>query len=325
MLSLVIPVYKNEDNIPSLLDALSKLHSDLPAGTDFEVVFVVDGSPDGSFLSLRARLGDVSFSSQLLSLSRNFGAFAAIRAGLETSKGDYIAVMSADLQEPPELILDMLKGLQADDCDVAYGERQRREDPWSSKAASMTFWSLYRRFVAPDIPRGGVDIFAVTAAVRDQILELNERNSSLIALLFWIGFRRKGFPYERRERQIGTSSWTFIKKWRYMQDSIFSFSDLPISALLGVGFFGFVFSALLTVVVLISALLGTITVPGYAATILVILFLGMLQILSMGVLGIYLWRVFENTKGRPSHIVMSSETFGDSLQAGTGAHHAKQA
>lgn len=309
MLSLVVPVYKNEGNIPSLINALDEIRSQLDPANGFEVVFVVDGSPDNSFLRLRETLPDASFSAQLLSLSRNFGAFAAIRAGLETAKGNYIAVMAADLQEPPELILQMYESLKAGDCDVAYGERTDRQDPWASKLMSQSFWGFYRRFVAPDIPRGGVDIFAVTSAVRDQVLKLTERNSSLVALLFWVGFCRKGFPYERRERVIGASAWTFFKKWRYMQDSIFSFSDLPITMLLAVGFFGFLLSGALALVVLINALLGTIDVPGYAATILVILFFGMLQILSLGVLGVYLWRVFENTKGRPQHIVMSAQDF----------------
>ena len=307
MLSLIIPVYKNEGNIPSLLDAIKALQQEINGA--FEAVFVVDGSPDRSFLELRERLPEAGFASQLIALSRNFGAFAAIRAGLEAGKGDTFAVMAADLQEPPELILEMNKALAAGTCDVAYGERVKREDPWASRMLSHLFWSFYRRNVAPDIPRGGVDIFGCTRAVRDQIIALEERNSSLVALLFWVGFRRQGFPYERKAREIGQSSWSFLKKWKYMQDSIFSFSDLPISLLIGVGFIGTILSTLFALIVFVSATLGQIDVPGYAATIIVILFFGAVQLLSIGVLGIYTWRVFENTKGRPSHIVMSSEAF----------------
>lgn len=307
MLSLIIPVYNNEDNIPPLLEAIKAISDQID--DDFEAVFVVDGSPDASFLVLRDTLPNAGFTSQLIALSRNFGAFAAIRAGLETGRGDTLAVMAADLQEPPELIVQMHTALQAGQCDVAYGERIKREDPWFSRMMSQMFWSFYRRNVAPDIPRGGVDIFGCTRAVRDQILALEERNSSLVALLFWVGFRRQAFPYERRAREIGTSAWTFLKKWKYMQDSVFSFSDLPISWLLGIGFFGTILSMLFALVVFVSALAGQIDVPGYAATILVILVFGTVQLLSIGVLGIYTWRVFENTKGRPLHIVMSSETF----------------
>lgn len=307
MLSLIIPVYKNEANIPPLVEAIRDLRNQIDG--EFEAVFVVDGSPDRSLLVLRDMLPDAGFSAQLVALSRNFGAFAAIRAGLEKGRGDTFAVMAADLQEPPELIVNMHNALEAGTCDVAYGERVKRSDPWHSKILSTLFWSFYRRNIAPDIPRGGVDIFGCTRAVRDQILALEERNSSLVALLFWVGFRRQAFPYERKEREIGTSAWTFFKKWKYMQDSIFSFSDLPISLLLGIGFFGTLLSAFFAFVVFISAMLGQIDVPGYAATIIVILFFGTVQLLSIGVLGIYTWRVFENTKGRPLHIVMSSEDY----------------
>lgn len=307
MLSLIIPVYKNEANIPPLLTAVAKLRAEIPE--DFEAVFVVDGSPDRSYLVLQDALPGVSFKSQLISLSRNFGAFAAIRAGMEAARGDFLTVMAADLQEPPELILQMYQAMKDDVCDVAYGERQRRDDPWTNRILSQTFWRMYRRMAIPDIPQGGVDIFGCTRAVRDQVLRLGERNSSLIGLLFWVGFRRKGIPYNRAKREIGTSAWSFVKRWKYMQDSVFSFSDLPISLLITIGTIGLFFSTVLGLVVLFSALFGQLNVPGYAATMLVILFFGTLQMLSMGVLGVYLWRVFENTKGRPLHVIMSAQDF----------------
>ncbi len=315
MLSLVIPIFKNEENIPSLIKAVAKLETQIEA--PFEAVFVVDGSPDESFLRLREALPNASFDSQLIALSRNFGAFSAIRAGLEVAKGDTFAVMAADLQEPPELIVEMQKILSEGEFDVVFGERIKRKDPLLSRLFSIVFWWFYRRNVTPDIPRGGVDIFGCSRAVCNQILALEERNSSLVGLLFWVGFKRKAIPYERRGREIGKSSWTLLKKWKYMQDSVFSFSDLPISILLTVGLIGTVMSACFAVVVVISSLMGQIEVPGYAATIIAILFFGALQMLSVGVLGVYTWRVFENTKGRPSYIIMSSENY--SKQADTHA------
>lgn len=307
MFSLIIPVFNNEANIPALLEAVEGISSKI--NEPFEVVFVVDGSPDNSYLLLRNALPEVGFESQLISLSRNFGAFSAIRAGLERARGERLAVMAADLQEPPELIISMHQALAENECDVAYGVRQRRNDGWSSDLMSSMFWGMYRRVISPDIPKGGVDIFGCSAQVRDQIIGLGETNSSLIGLLFWVGFRRKGFPYERAKREIGTSAWTFVKKWKYMQDSVFSFSDLPITLLIVIGFFGLLLSTLFGIIVLVTSLVGQITVPGYAATILAILFFATLQILSIGILGVYLWRVFENTKGRPLHIVMREDTF----------------
>ena len=320
MLSLIVPVYMNEGNIPSLIKAIRALRNTID--DTFETVFVVDGSPDKSFLLLRDALPEAGFDAQLVALSRNFGAFAAIRAGLEAARGDYFAVMAADLQEPPELVTSMYGALVSNECDVAYGLRTKRNDPFISRQLSKAFWSFYRRTIAPDIPRGGVDMFACNRMVRDQVLALNERNSSLIGLLFWVGFRRKGIPYERRHREIGTSAWTFVKKWKYMQDSVFSFSDLPISILLTIGFFGTFISVTFGSIVVISALAGQIDVPGYAATIIVILVFSTLQLLSIGVLGVYIWRVFENTKGRPLHIVMSQDVF-DGDADGCGAQSAR--
>lgn len=209
MFSLVIPVYRNEDNIPDLLGAIDRLHEEI--GSEFEAIFVVDGSPDNSYLRLRDALPKAAFSSQLVALSRNFGSFAAIRAGLEIARGEAIAVMAADLQEPPHLILEMREALMQGHCDVAYGVRTARADGFVRRLLAQMFWGMYRHFITSDIPSGGVDIFGVTSKVRDQVLSLGERNSSLVGLLFWVGFRRQGFPYERGKREIGTSSWTFKK------------------------------------------------------------------------------------------------------------------
>lgn len=313
MFSLIVPIYKNEANIPSLLAAINWIRSKLVG--PFEVVFVVDGSPDNSLLVLRRDLSKAEFDAQLISLSRNFGAFAAIRAGLEAARGERFAVMAADLQEPPDLIIEMNRVLEADECDIAIGTRVRREDSWMSRLTSGVFWWLYRRLVIKDMPSGGVDIFGCNRFVRDELIALSERNTSLVGLLFWVGFRRKLVPYHRVRREIGVSAWSFAKKWSYMQDSVFSFSNLPISLLLRAGVLGVAVSVAFGLVVLISALNGRISVPGYAATIIVIIFFGMLNLLSSGVLGLYIWRVFENTKGRPLHIVMSTDTF--------SAHHAK--
>lgn len=314
MFSLIIPIYKNEANIPRLLGAVSSICFQIEG--EFEAVFIVDGSPDNSFLVLRRDLASAGFHSQLISLSRNFGAFAAIRAGLAAARGERLAVMAADLQEPPGLVIEMNRSLAHDECDIAIGIRTTRDDSWSTRITSAIFWWLYRRLVFRDVPPGGVDIFGCQRFVRDQLLTLTERHSSLVGLLFWIGFRRKLFPYKRARREIGVGAWSFAKKWAYMQDSIFSFSHLPISLLLRFGFLGVAFSVLFGLVVLVSAVSGRITVPGYAATIMVIIFFGTLNLLSIGVLGLYLWRVFENTKGRPLHIVMSSDTFSGSSEAG---------
>jgi glycosyltransferase involved in cell wall biosynthesis len=318
VISLVVPVYKNADNIPPLLAAIGELHSAL--NNELEAVFVVDGSPDDSWLRLHSSLGAVPFPAQLLSLSRNFGSFAAIRAGMLAARGEYIAIMAADLQEPPALVTQLVEQLRSGDYDVAVGQREARQDPGPSAVMSNLFWWFYRRFVQSEIPEGGVDIFACTRAVRDTLLALPENNSSLVGLLFWVGYRRAAVPYARRAREIGVSAWTFRKKLRYLSDSVFSFSDLPIQLLLRIGIVGLVVSLLFAVVVVCAKLFGDIPVPGYAATVLVVTFFGALNCFGLGIIGGYVWRTFENTKSRPNYIVRRHDRFGRQAASGDPSH-----
>jgi glycosyltransferase involved in cell wall biosynthesis len=154
VLTLVIPVYRNEGSIPDLLDAVSGLHRDLDG--QMQAVFVIDGSPDRSFELLRDALPARPFASKLALLSRNFGSFSAIRAGLELSETERYAVMAADLQEPPELVLEMDKALRTEPVDVVVGTRQGREDPLMTRLPAQLFWWLYRKYVVPEVPPGGV-------------------------------------------------------------------------------------------------------------------------------------------------------------------------
>jgi glycosyltransferase involved in cell wall biosynthesis len=307
MYSLVIPVYKNEDSIPDLLRALRKLGEELHQR--LEVVFVVDGSPDRSAELLHEALPREAFPSRLVLLSRNFGAFAALRAGLAEAEGPYFAVMAADLQEPPELVLTFFRALESEPIDVVIGRRDGREDPLLSRWASQVFWFFYRRFVQKEMPPGGVDTFGCNLAFRDRLLALRESNSTLVGLLFWLGFRRKLVGYVRQTRHHGRSAWTFSRKLRYLTDSVYAFSDLPIRLLVSVGALGLFFSGIFAVVILISRLTGLITVPGYAATVLAVTFIIALNSFGLGVIGSYVWRAFENTKGRPQSIVMAKFEF----------------
>jgi glycosyltransferase involved in cell wall biosynthesis len=303
--SLVIPVYNNADSLARLLPACEGLSDQL--GGDLEVVFVVDGSPDASHSSLQAQLPRVRFRSRLVLLSRNFGSFSAIREGLRVASGRYFAVMAADLQEPPELVLSFFRALAGEPIDLVLGTRISRADPPLSRLASSLFWWLYRRLIEPQMPRGGVDVFGCNREFRDRLLALPESNSSLVGLLFWLGYRRKLIAYARQPRLAGRSGWTLRKKLKYLFDSLFAFSDLPIRLLAFFGGLGLVTSATLSLVVLIARILGWVTVPGYAATVLV--FFAALNSFGLGVIGSYVWRTFENTKGRPLAIVMSAEDF----------------
>ncbi|MGH8552348.1 MAG: glycosyltransferase family 2 protein, partial [Methylococcales bacterium] len=208
--SIVIPVYRNAENIPSLLSALEQINQRVE--NDLEVIFVMDGSPDESGRLLLDQGSRLSFPGRLVFLSRNFGSFTAIRTGLEVAEGKFVAVMAADLQEPPELILEFFKILAANQADIVFGQREGRNDPILNRVLSITFWRLYRRLVLPAMPEGGVDIFACNRSVLDAVLTIEEPNSSLIAQLFWVGFRRSFVPYRRLERQQGQSAWNFSRR-----------------------------------------------------------------------------------------------------------------
>lgn len=307
MLSLVIPVYNNLHSLPRLLRALESFAERLP--DDLEALFVVDGATDGSLEHLRQHLPDWRVPSRLIELSRNFGSFPAIAGGLEQTAGDFIVVMAADLQEPPELALEFHRIMSAGEADVVFGVRTRRGDPWWSRWMSESFWLLYRRFVVRDMPRGGVDVFGCTRQVCDRLLELKEAHTNLVALVFWVGFRRAFVSYDRQPRREGRSEWTFTRKLRYAIDSVFSFTDLPIRALLLLGLIGTAFALVAGVTVFVMWTLGRIPVLGYTPLMLVITFFGGLTALGFGIVGQYLWLSLQNARRRPNYIVKSSTAF----------------
>ncbi len=189
------------------------------------------------------------------------------------------------------------------------GVREARMDPFFTRLPSQIFWGLYRRYVIPSVPEGGVDIFACNKAFRDTLLTLDERHSSLIAQLFWLGYRSKSVTYVRQKRAHGKSAWTFSKKLNYMMDSVFAFTDLPIRLLIRVGGASAILAALFGVGVALARLFNLIDVPGYAMTINVIVFLGAVNLFGLGIVGSYAWRTYENTKARPIAIPMRVEHF----------------
>src|SRR5262249_11753278 len=179
------------------------------------------------------------------------------------------------------------------------GGRTTPDAPPISRMTAGLFWFFYRSLVVREIPSGGVDVFACNKRVRDELLMLEEANSSLIGLVFWIGFRRKEVPYDRRARKHGRSTWTFRKKLTYLLDSVFAFTDLPIRILAALGILGVVFSFTFGFVVLLARLIGNIDVPGYTPIVLTMTFFGGLNMVGLSIVGAYAWRSYENTKRRP--------------------------
>jgi glycosyltransferase involved in cell wall biosynthesis len=312
--SVVVPVYRNAESLPEVVARLAAL-----AGARvgrLEAVFVVDGSPDDSLHVLRRVLASGQLEAQIISLSRNFGSFSAIRAGMAVARGDFIAVMAADLQEPVEVVAGFFDKLEHDECDIVFGERVDRADPAMSSMSSRVYWWLYRRFVNSEIPVGGVDVFGCSREISRQIVEFRETHTSLVGLLFWVGHRRAYVPYKRVPRHSGRSGWTARRKLRYLFDSVYAFTDLPVILLQLVGAIGVALSTLVGLIVFIAWAMGAIQQPGYTPLMIALMASTSAILLGLGVVGSYVWRAYENGKGRPIALTASHE-FYEAAQNGT--------
>ena len=308
MYSIIIPVYRNADTLKPLLERLNGMAARL-APEPLEVVFTIDGSPDDSAAILHGLLPDAFFSAQLITHSRNFGSFAAIRTGLSAARGQYFAVMAADLQEPPELVMSFFGKLKADQCDIALGIRAGRDDGFLSGLASKLFWGLYRKLAQPAMPRGGIDMFGCNEKVRQALLKFSEANSTLVGLLVWSGFRQLSVEYQRLPRPAGTSGWSLRRRVQYMEDSFYAFSDLPVRLLTWGGCLGIILTVILSIVILSARFIGEIQVPGYTPIILAVMFFGALNLMCLGLIGGYVWRNFENSKQRPHALTLAHEHY----------------
>jgi glycosyltransferase involved in cell wall biosynthesis len=301
---LVVPVFNNAASIGELVAAIERIASRVEG--ELETVFVIDGSPDNSQELLLSALGERGARARVVEHSRNFGAFSAIRTGMRLARGRYVAVMAADLQEPPDLVIEFFARLASGRVDVVAGERTSRND--RGDRASKLYWRLYSRFVMSEIPPDGVDVFACTAAVRDVVCSLEEIHTSLVGQLFWVGFRRELVPYDRLPRP-GKSGWSLRRKFRYLSDSVFAFTDLPVRLLWIVGLVGITLGVIVGAVVLVARATNSITVPGYAATVLILVFFLSLNSLGLGIIGSYVWRAYETIKRRPGAIVRETIEF----------------
>lgn len=304
--SIVIPVYKNEASVPKLFERLRDLAS---RWDPLEVILVIDGSPDGSADAIRRELVGAPFAVQLVEHSRNFGSFQAIRSGLAAVRGDYVGVMAADLQEPTSLVEEFFERLQSGEWDVAVGTRESRADPGSSRILSSAYWSLYRRLIQPEMPKGGIDIFGCTREVAERLVALEESHSSLVGLLLWVGYRRVEVPYGRVAREHGKSGWSLRRKIAYFLDSSFSFTNAPITIITLVGILGTLATIVIALTVFISWALGNIPVEGFTALMLVNLGSTGAILIALGVIGSYVRRGFDNSKRRPHAIVARKTDF----------------
>lgn len=295
-LSIVVPVFNNSANLPDLFPALERA-----AGPDAEFVFVDDRSRDDSWAQLQAyakrRPGTLA-----VRLSRNFGSFTACVAGLSRARGKAAVLISADLQDPPELIPELVSHWRAG-RQVVLAARKEREDGAASKLFSSFYYWVLRRFVFPEMPRGGFDFVLIDRVVIDAVVAAAEKNTTLMGLILWLGFDRETIQYTRRRREKGRSMWTLRKKVKYFIDSILAFSYFPIRVVQYFGFLvalgGFAYACLLIAMKLISG----IPIPGWTAMMVVTLLLGGGNFLVLGIIGEYIWRILDEVKRRPLFVV----------------------
>lgn len=314
LVSVVVPVYYNAENLPLLMERLTSVARTVPADV-FEFVFVDDGSGDASFTILRS-LTQEDPRVRVIKLSRNFGSNAAILAGLSYAKGDCAVVISADSQDPPELIPQLI-ALWREDSQVVLAARRTRQDPLASKILASIFNRLFCWCVFNDFPPNGFDFMLIDRRVVDILVTLQEKNSYIFGQTLWVGFKRQVVYYDRQERCGGRSRWTLGKKVKYFIDAFVAFSYLPlrVAAWLGmiIAGLGFLYAFL----VLGLRLITDIQVMGWASLTVVVLVTSGTQLLIMGILGEYLWRVLDETRHRPPFIVAAVVDPG--FQAGTSS------
>jgi polyisoprenyl-phosphate glycosyltransferase len=304
-LSIIIPVFNNADTLPSLITKVSTLKQQLDI--NYECIFIDDGSSDESYKILLKKIEPMPIKWQLIKHTRNFGSFQAISTGISKSRGKYIVTFSADLQEPIELIHQMYRAMLNNEAEIVFGIRKKRNDPLTSRLFSHLFWSLYKKTIFPEAPSTGVDIFGCTKRISSILLSIKESARTPISVLLWMGYPIKYIGYNRLRRESGNSGWTIIKKVHYFADNLITFTDLPILILLFVGFTQMLIAIVMLFVIVWAKIVGVITIPGYTATISVILFFSGLHSCSLGIIGYYVWKLFENSKNRPGAIILTSK------------------
>ena len=301
IISIVIPVYYNEPNLPDTIPQLLALASDLPV-YDLELVFVDDGSQDRSLEILLGAQKQFSRQIKVVKLTRNFGTMAALQAGLTVATGDCVGVIAADLQDPPELFLEMVRYWEGG-VKAIFAVRSDREESFLQKTFSNLYYALIHRFAVPGYPSGGFDFFLVDHQVVEEVNKIHEKNTNLMTLIFWLGYQAVFIPYVRRKRTKGKSRWTLAKKVKLFVDTFVSFSYFPIRLFSFLGIIYAVLSFTYGLVIFFSWLTFGIPVQGWVPMMLVLTFTAGLQMTLLGILGEYLWRTLDESRGRPFYVI----------------------
>lgn len=301
-LSIIIPCYFNEENIPVTSQELLANEKLFPKDVAFEYVMVDDGSKDNTLSELlKFRESQPEGKVKVIKLAGNVGSYNAIVAGMKYATGDCNAIIAADLQDPPELMVRMyehwLKGIK-----FVVGNRSDREEGWLQKRFSNLYHSLMQKHALSNIPDGGFDFVLFDKQLRDLAVQINEKNTNSIYLLAWMNFEMVCIPYVRRKREIGKSRWTLRKKIKLFIDSFVSFSFVPIRAIITAGLLFGMAGIAYALFIVYNSLSGNIDVQGWSSTMLVVLLVGSFQMIAIGILGEYVWRTLDAARNRPIFI-----------------------
>jgi len=298
-LSIVVPVYFNSGSLEALYDDLKRVVFDKVE--EYELVMVDDGSGDNSWEIMKS-IAKRDNNVRLLKLSRNFGSHAAIFAGLSVCTGDCATIKAADLQEPSEILLDMYESWKKGNK-VVLAVRSDREESWTQKLFANTYYWLVRKFAISSMPKGGFDCYLVDRQVIEVLKLLDEKNSAITLQILWSGFKTDTIYYVRKKREVGVSKWTFAKKVKLVVDSLVSFSFFPIRLMSCIGVLFSGVAAIWTLVLIIQRLRGEIPIAGWTSLVIIVLFSSGLIMLTLGILGEYIWRILDASRNRPVYII----------------------
>lgn len=300
LISIVVPVFNEEENLPRFYEEMTK--SVEGADFDIDIIFVNDGSKDRSMEVLRGLHASDS-RVKVLNLSRNFGSYGAIEAGLSFARGDAIMCISADLQDPPEIINKFVP-LWRSGHEIVWGTRAGRDDPFFKALYARIFYWFVRKAAFSDFPEDGMDIGLFDRVVVDHYLQIGDRNSIPFFTIYSLGFRQARVPYRRGERYKGVSGWPFWKRVKCAIDIAVNFSYLPIRFITGAGTVCATFAFLYGLIIIGLKLFSQATVSGWSSLAVLILFIGGIQMVFMGIIAEYLWRTNDRVKNRPVYLVM---------------------
>jgi glycosyltransferase involved in cell wall biosynthesis len=298
--SVVLPIFNEEETLPELVRRLQDLLDRLDGPA--EVILVDDGSRDRSYqLMLAAREGDDRF--KILRLSRNFGHQIAITAGMDVAAGQAVVIMDADLQDPPEVVVEMAARWR-EGYDVVYAVREERSgETWFKRVTAAAFYRLFHRMTDVSVPIDVGDFRLVDRRALEAFKSMRESNRYVRGMFGWVGFRQTGVQYPRAERFAGETKYPLTKMLKFATDGIVSFSSEPLRIALKLGFAVSLLSFILGASFLISKLIGLYSVPGLASVAVYVSFIGGIQLLILGVIGEYIARIHDEVKARPLYLV----------------------